>query len=432
MSGSETGNVLLFDADDTDPRKYMSLKADRAQRVRYPCDVGNTMKNVTEVVYASAGGAIPPLAVQFMTGRVLFAAGASGTIQLPTAAVIVQLLNNYYRQVLSRTATYTNSNTVGNRISNEIEVEFYNSTAATITLSVNTGLTLQGLAGSLAIPANTIAKYKFVIVTTNPAAVDIFPTYGSSSGSVMSLAPQAPTQLVDYNPATGQLGYVTDAVLSSTVSTTTNIMGWDPATSTPRKYVLADAAPQQLLTRNAATGAIVYSSASGAGAYPVGTTTSGGPIQIESNGTVAYRVSTPPLFQRSTGQVVPSGAAALVLFPTNVQQATTDCTYNAGIFTTETNNAYHVDLTITQAAVSTNCFYQIVYGSVVGSGAVIAASGPTDGSRTISLSAYLHMASLGGNTPPYTFHVECVNTSGGNVTIVSGVQSQIIVGYVRV
>jgi hypothetical protein len=381
MSGSETGNVLLFDADDSDPRKYMPLKADRAQRVRYPCDVGNTMKNVTEVVYASAGGAIPPLAVQFMTGRVLFATGASGTIQLPTAALIVQLLSKYYRQVLSRTATFTNSNTVGNRIANEIEVEFFNSTAAAITLSVNTGLTLQGLASSLDIPANTIAKYKFVVVTTNPAAIDIFPIYASASGSV----------------------------------------------------TITRGAPQQLVTRNATTGALFYSQNNGVDDdYPVGTTTSGGPLQVESDGTIAIRNSTPPLMQRGTGQVIPTGGPALVLFPTNVGAATTDCTYNAGIFTTETNNAYHVNINILQTAIAADCYYQLVYGSVLGAGTVIAVSAPTDDSRKSVINAYLHMASLGGNTPPYTFHVECVNASGGDVTLEAGLQTQIIVGYVRV
>jgi hypothetical protein len=423
-AGSETGNTLIFDADDSDPRNYTPLKADRAQRIRYPCTVGNTFKNVTEQVYAAAGGTIP--AAQFVTGRVLFNAGASGTIALPTAAAIVTLLNRYYRQIVSRSSVFTNSAGVGNRIVNEINVEFLNNSGVDITISAGAGVTFVGVTSGFTIPTGVVATYRFVITSTNPAAIDVFPSFASTGGGgYLNLTQGNPGNMVVYNPITHELSYVGDSNLSDLVGPATTIMAWDPVTSTPKKYTIDDSGPPSLpLFRDTTLGTINTAPQS---TYPNGTTTNGAAIQVQTNGSFALRIATPPLIQQSTGQVVPTGGPTLLTFATNATVGTPDCTYNAGIFTTTTTNSYSVHVSLTQAATAANNIYQLRSGSVVGAGTVIWETGPTTNQTYIAFTAYLNMAALGTST----FHLECVNNSGGNVVIASGVSSQVQVGYVR-
>jgi hypothetical protein len=415
MSGSETGNPLIFDTDDTDPRKYMPLKADRAQRVRYPCHVGNMFKNVTEQVYTAAAGTLP--VAQFMSGRVLFDTGASGTVNLPTAETVVQFLNKYYRQVLSRTSIYTNTNGVNNRIANEINVEFYNATAGNITLGMATGLTYYGVVASRTIPAATIAQYKFVIVTTNPAAIDVFPLYASASGSAMSLAPQTPTQLVDYDPATGQLGYITDAVFTNTYDTSTTLMGFNPGSSTPAKMPFIPGAPTQmgLLTRNPTNGDIQVADATHlpAGGSPYGAY----PLQIDpATGNLQQRVATIPLTQyAAANQTVTNGTTPNILFDTNlVTPGTTDCTYAAGVFTLGTQNTYSVTVNIAISAPVANNYFTVHTGTT-SAGAVLKSSGDTGTQTSFSIPFLIN-----GTAQGTQFCISANNSSGGDVIVLAG------------
>lgn len=425
MSGSETGNVLIEDANDRDPRKYGPLKADRAQRIRYPCHVGNLFKNVTEQVYAAAGGTIP--SAQFMTGRVYLDTTASGTITLPTATAIVQLLNLYYRQVLALQGPFTNSNSVVNRIVNEIEVEFYNASAAGITLAVGTGTTFVGAATSLVIPASTIARYKFVIVGTNPAAINMFPVGAPGGGAIVTLPVQAPTQLVDYNPATGQLGYITNAVLASQ-GTGTQVMGWDTATSTPSQISLALGTPQQALTRNAATGALVYS---GVANYPNGTVTTI-PIGINATTGVLEKVDPSAISALSfrsqvAAETVPDAATTIVTYDTATTSAA-NVSYNAGIFTVTAPGSYIVcvDYAFAAATANTGSYISLRYGSpptttsneVYRSGEII-----KNGSFSVPFSA---------DSTFTQFCVTITNAEGGDITLSTGGGGQGIRNAVKV
>lgn len=425
MSGSETGNVLIEDANDRDPRKYGPLKADRAQRIRYPCHVGNLFKNVTEQVYAAAGGTIP--SAQFMTGRVYLDTTASGTITLPTATAIVQLLNLYYRQVLALQGPFTNSNSVVNRIVNEIEVEFYNASAAGITLAVGTGTTFVGAATSLVIPASTIARYKFVIVGTNPAAINMFPVGAPGGGAIVTLPVQAPTQLVDYNPATGQLGYITNAVLASQ-GTGTQVMGWDTATSTPSQISLALGTPQQALTRNAATGALVYS---GVANYPNGTVTTI-PIGINATTGVLEKVDPSAISALSfrsqvAAETVPDAATTIVTYDTATTSAA-NVSYNAGIFTVTAPGSYIVcvDYAFAAATANTGSYISLRYGSpptttsneVYRSGEII-----KNGSFSVPFSA---------DSTFTQFCVTITNAEGGVITLSTGGGGQGIRNAVKV
>ncbi len=299
MSGSETGNVLIQDKREDDPFVWKYKKADRNGRIRYPEEVGNLMKETTEQVVTAVAN--PLTSAQFMTGRVLFAAGSTGASTLPTALTILTLLNNYYN-FTKRSATYTNSNSVANRISSEISVEFSNQSGGTVTLAQGTGNTFVGFTSPVTIPDDATLRLKFVVVTSSPvAAFEVYIDGGNISQyanalvtPVVTLAAAAPDQLVVYDTATGSLGYVTDALMpvndnltklmgwdsdTQTPSkiTTLNagdvndvIMGWDATNQTPSAYTLADRPPQQAITRNSTNGQLSYSSYAN---YPIGTTT---------------------------------------------------------------------------------------------------------------------------------------------------------------
>jgi hypothetical protein len=418
MSGSETGNVLIRDGSDEDPRKYGFLKADRAQRVRYPCEVGNTFKNITEQVYAAAGGTIP--SAQFMTGRVYLDTTASGTITLPTATLIVQLLNNYYRQVLALQGPFTNSNSVVNRIVNEIEVEFYNASAAGITLAVGgTNITFVGAATSLVIPASTIARYKFVIVATNPAAINMFPVGAPGGGAIVTLPIQAPTQLVDYNPATGQLGYITNAVLTGQ-SATTQIMGWNQSTSTVSQITINQGAPQQLFTRNFGSGAMLFSAV---GDYPLGTSTTI-PIGINATTGVVERAdqSTGATFFQSqvAGETVPNGGATtIVLYDTNTA-AGSGVTYNAGVFTLAQPGVYMicVDYAFAAATANVGSYVSLRYGAPNGSAPTTASSEWYRSGEIIKNGSF--SIPINASTQFSTFAITITNAEAGVITLSTG------------
>jgi hypothetical protein len=418
-AGSETGNPLIFDADDTDPRKYMPLKADRAQRVRYPCHVGNLFKNVTELVYAAAAGTLP--VAQFMSGRVLFNTGASGTITLPTATIIVTFLDQYYRQVLSRSSIYTNSNGNSNRIANEIDVEFYNATNASITLGMGAGLTLRGLAASAIIPANTIAQFKFVVVTTNPAAIDVFPLFASASGSAFNLSPQAPTQLVDYDPATGQVGYVTDAVISNTISNTTDIVGWDSATSTIRRMDIATNTPVQLFTRNTATGELVSSSAANVAASGPGSFLDIYPLSVDGpTGNVIRTPLNTLEFRRSTVDQVDAAADFVVVYD-GVISAGLFCTYAAGVFTFDYTGFYMISVQVSTSAVAAASYaYLLVDATPADS------TGNLDTQTTATITHYRTM-SVG-----QTLAVHFSNGTAGAVTLPSGAPANVYFNRIQI
>lgn len=426
MSGSETGNVLIEDANDRDPRKYGPLKADRAQRIRYPCHVGNLFKNVTEQVYAAAGGTIP--SAQFMTGRVYLDTTASGTITLPTATAIVQLLNLYYRQVLALQGPFTNSNSVVNRIVNEIEVEFYNASAAGITLAVGAGTTFVGPATSLVLPATTIARYKFVITATNPAAINMFPVGAPGGGSVVTLPVQAPTQLVDYNPATGQLGYVTNAVLDAIPNAGYGMITWDPATSTIHNSVVATAAPAQLFTRNTTTGQLVSSATAN---VPNGTVTTI-PIGINATTGVLEKVDASAISALSfrsqvAAETVPDAATTIVTYDTATSSAA-NVSYNAGIFTVTAPGSYIVcvDYAFAAATANTGSYISLRYGSpptttsneVYRSGEII-----KNGSFSVPFSA---------DSTFTQFCVTITNAEGGVITLSTGGGGQGIRNAVKV
>lgn len=412
MSGSETGNVALFDVDDNDPTKYRPLMVDRADRIRYPKHVGNAFINRTEQIYAAAGGTVP--SAQFLTGRLRFNAGASGTITLPTAASMITFLNNYYNQAIGLQGPFTNSSGVSNDIVNEITVEFYNTTAAAITLAVNTGITFVGNAGGLVVPATSIAAYRFVIVTTNPAAISMFPGAGAGGGSTATLLPQAPTQLVDYNPATGQLGYVTNAVLAGQANTDV-LLGWNATTSTPSRVALAQGTAQQVLTRNATTGALVWSDQTN---YPVGTATT---VPIGYNATTGVLEQITPVnfsalaFRSQVGaETVPNGGVTTIVTYDTATTGAPNVSYAAGVFTVTTPGSYIacVDYAFAAALANTGSYISMRAGnSIAGNEVYRSGQLVSSGSFSVPFSADSTFAQ---------FVVTITNNEAGVITLLTG------------
>lgn len=182
-SGQETGNLLIYDKEMTDPTVWQPLKVDKAKRWRYPSLVGNTYRNITEQV-VTAGGALT--SAQFMTGRIVFKAGAQGTtVSLPSQLVMMQMLQKYYAQIHKREGPYAASNGNSNQIANSIDVEFFNDTgdlASPVTLDLS-GITTRvtGLPSSLRLPLGATASIRFTVLTTFP------PTFSATlSGGNMS------------------------------------------------------------------------------------------------------------------------------------------------------------------------------------------------------------------------------------------------------
>lgn len=401
-----------------DPTVWRPPLFDREQRWNNPSIVGNILKDVPEVSNIVAGNSTIPTAT-FMQGRLVFSGAATGTKTLPTAADIVKYLETYYSQVIGRTTSPQEVK--------EISVEFYNSTANPITLGTATGLTLQGNAANYVIPANTIAQYKFVVEQTTPTpAVSVFPLFAPAN-SAAALLPQAPGQLVDYNPATGQLGYITNAVLASQ-GTGTQVMGWDTATSTPSQISLALGTPQQALTRNAATGALVYS---GVANYPNGTVTT---IPIGINATTGVWEKVDPsaisaLSFRSqvAAETVPDAATTIVTYDTATTSAA-NVSYNAGIFTVTAPGSYIVcvDYAFAAATANTGSYISLRYGSppttisneVYRSGEII-----KNGSFSVPFSA---------DSTFTQFCVTITNAEGGVITLSTGGGGQGIRNAVKV
>jgi hypothetical protein len=329
--------------------------------------------------------------------------------------------------VTSTTTTNTlvvNNNLTANNGSFGNNLVVANTTTTNI-LVVNSNLSANnGSFGNNLIVANTTTTNNLV-VNANASIANLNVTQ-----LTVNLNAQTPTQLVDYNPATRSLGYITNAVLTPTVTAASTILGFDPSTSTPQQFVVGSDSPAIPLFRNAAG----FINTALSSAYPGGTTISGAPLQVEyggvlGDGHLAIRVSTPPLTQQSTGQTVATGSTDILLFPTNVPTLTSpDCSYLNGIFTTTTNNSYGVHVSITQTAVAANNIYRLRSGNVAGAGVIVWETGPTTNQTYIAFTAYLHMASLG----TFDFHLECINNSGGNVTLVAGVSTQVQVGYIRV
>lgn len=78
------------------------------------------------------------------------------------------------------------------------------------------------------------------------------------NGFALNLAPLAPGRLVDYEPNTNALGYIA-TLPAGAISTDTQLVAFDPASSIPSRYNLSVAAPQQLVTRNPTTGNFIWS-----------------------------------------------------------------------------------------------------------------------------------------------------------------------------
>lgn len=416
-AGSETGNVLIPDTLDNDPTNYMRLKGDRAGRIRYPSFVGNTFKNVTEQVYSSAGGTLP--VAQFMTGRATFTNANPGAVTLPTAVLIVQLLQTYYRQMLSQSTIFTNSNSIPNRISNEIDVEFYNASGNPMTLVMGAGITFVGQASGLTIPANTIQAYKFQIVTTNPAAINMFPRVGAGGSTVVTLAAQAPTQLVDYNTTTGQLGYVNDAVLAPAALGDV-LIGWNAATSTISRRGVALGAPQALLTRNATTGEFVHSLTAN---FVTGAVT-GLPVQVNAtSGAIELRPTDVPLHRYAdANQVLGAGAADVTILFNGLPATpgTPAFTYAAGQFTSTPGTlGYGILCTITTSAAAPDTYFSIWLGTI-GAGIEYKRTPVYALDNCYTLSAFISAPAQGN-----AFYITGTSTSGATVSGAAGITGTI-------
>jgi hypothetical protein len=457
MSGTETGNVLIQDKVESDSFIWKYKKADRNGRIRYPSEVGNLMKETTEQVVTTAGAIA---SAQFMTGRVLFSGvGAQGASTLPSALTILTLLNMYY-DFTKRTATYTNSNSVANRISSEISVEFSNQSGANVTLAQGTGNTFVGFTSPVTIPNNSVLRLKFVVVTSSPTpAFEVYIDGGNISQYSQNLSPSgtipgtatfglsaaAPDQLVVFDTTAQTLGYVTDALMpvndnltklmgwdsdTQTPSKFTNatinagdvndnIMGWDTTNSTPSKFAITQAAPQKLFTRTQADGSLIWSAV---GDVPSGSATT---IPIGINATTG-NVERYPTTARGTfwqsATVSPAGdfpdaQTTMMQYDANSGTAT-GISYAAGIFTVAAGHTYMavVDYATTTTPTGTS-YWSVRYGSPLG-------GAPTTASPEIYRSNYgvsegsavFPIDTAGDNVQDFTtFIVTFTNGSGGAI-----------------
>lgn len=414
MSGTETGNVLIQDKVESDSFIWKYKKADRNGRIRYPSEVGNLMKETTEQVVTTAGAIA---SAQFMTGRVLFSgAGAQGASTLPSALTILTLLNMYY-DFTKRTAIYTNTNSVANRISSEISVEFSNRSGNTVTLAQGTGNTFVGFTSPVTIPDNAVLRLKFVILTSSPTpAFEVYIDGGNISQfantlvtpPVLTLPIQAPDQLVVYDPATSELGYVVNAGVQA-MDVNDNFMGWDTTTSTISKNPVLATAPFQLFTRDTTTG-FIYNTPFAS--VPSGTAATFAPIALDSGtGRVVLSPNTGVDWRNRNGggnQLVVNLADDNVLYPQTAGLGT--FTYNAGTgtFTATVAGLFHFDVTCTTDVVAAGSHFHLQVNGVDFAGTGYFATQTT---ATISAARSLGIGEV--------IQVKFSNQSGGGVNLVA-------------
>lgn len=415
MSGSETGNVLIQDKREDDPFVWKYKKADRNGRIRYPEEVGNLMKETTEQVVTAVAN--PLTSAQFMTGRVLFAAGSTGASTLPTALTILTLLNNYYN-FTKRSATYTNSNSVANRISSEISVEFSNQSGGTVTLARGTGNTFVGFTSPVTIPDDATLRLKFVVVTSSPvAAFEVYIDGGNIAQyantlvtpPVLTLPLQAPDQLVVYDPATLALGYVDNTVLAPAALGDV-FLGWNAGTNTISRRGITGTTAAQLVTRNAGTGELIFSTFAN---IPNGVATDYSPIAVNSSGNIVKSPNTGHTWRNKNGeagpgQSVPNLNNDVVTYTFNSSPSGL-FTYAAGVFTALEDGIFQFNVTCSTDVVAPNSYFQIqVDGVAFGS------TGYMTSQTTATIAACRDI--VAGQQIQVLFN----NASGGPVVLISG------------
>jgi len=442
-----------------DPSIWKPPQFDREERWVLPSIVGNVLKEVSETSNVVVGNSTLPIG-SFMSGRVVFSGAATGTKSLPTATDIITYLEANYSQLTGRVASATG---VTPKVK-EIEVEFFNNTAAaSITIQGNTGLTLTPT--TVAIPAASSAKYKFIIEQTTPVptitgvlaigvsqyANSISPTTIISGTTAFGLSAAAPDQLVVFDTVAQTLGYVTNATLPASTAISTkimgwdsatstisqignatlqagdvndNIMGWDTATSTPSKFALTQGTPQLALTRNETTGALVWADETN---YPAGSVTT---IPIGINATTGvlekYPTTAKGVFWQSNvaGLLnLPDAATTMLTYDANSATAT-GVSYAAGVFTVTAGHTWlvNVDFGLTTLPAGAGSFFSVRYGTPMGAAPTIASNEYYRMSDNLKGgSVTFPVDTAGDNVQDFTtFCVTYTNASGGVLQLEQG------------
>jgi len=352
----------------TDPSIWKPPQFDREERWVLPSIVGNVLKEVSETSNVVVGNSTLPLA-SFMSGRVVFSGAATGTKSLPTATDIITYLEANYSQLTGRVVAATG---VTPKVK-EIEVEFFNNTAAQIiTLAQNTGITLTP--NNLQIPVGSSAKIKFIIEQTTPVPTITAVLATGVAGSATTINPTSiltttPHQILSRDTTTGQL-YNTDyANVTSAVAWGTDLQ-LDPATGWIEKKIVPRT---NIFMRETNQGPIAVSGPAGGG-YAEPTATLG----------------------------------TIIVFPTQYL-VNYGITHAAGTFTTPTNErSYMVNVQVTLTAAAPASWISVHTGTDPTVNEV-ARSGMFD-----TATQTIDMPFAFGAT---TFIVVLVNNEGGAITV---------------